>query len=119
MAVQLDLETEGFAYEKWGATQRCKALDWVVNNAGDVYTVDAEVFARTYTESSPGQYVKTAAVWAEVAAQPGAVTTKEGATHYEAGDYLVSNDAQGRDAWAITAAKFAELYELDDSDSLS
>ncbi|KKW17064.1 MAG: hypothetical protein UY58_C0012G0004 [Candidatus Magasanikbacteria bacterium GW2011_GWA2_50_22] len=42
VAVQLKLETEGFNYIKWGDEQHCKANDWVVDNAGDVYTVDAK-----------------------------------------------------------------------------
>ena len=29
-AVQLDLETDGFTYRKWGAEQRCKRGDWLV-----------------------------------------------------------------------------------------
>jgi acetylornithine deacetylase/succinyl-diaminopimelate desuccinylase-like protein len=35
-----------------------KAGDWLVDNGGDVYTVDAEVFARTYREVARGAYVK-------------------------------------------------------------
>ena len=53
LAVQLDLETAGFTYEKWGGTQTCKAGDWIVNNAGDTYTVDRDSFARTYRATSP------------------------------------------------------------------
>ncbi len=39
IAVQLALETDGFACAKRGATQTCKAGDWLVNNDGDSYTV--------------------------------------------------------------------------------
>jgi hypothetical protein len=42
VAVQLDLETDGLTYQKWGGTQTCKAGDWIVNNDGDVYTVDRD-----------------------------------------------------------------------------
>ena len=59
VAVQLDLDTDGFSYRKWGAEQRCQQGDWVVDNDGDHYTVDGEVFARTYRKLSPGIYVKT------------------------------------------------------------
>ncbi len=48
IAVQLDLDTDGFTYRKWGGEQRCKIGDWIVDNRGDIYTVDGEVFARTY-----------------------------------------------------------------------
>jgi len=37
VAVQLALDTPGFEYRKWGADQRCKRNDWLVNNDGDVY----------------------------------------------------------------------------------
>ncbi len=56
VAVQLDLEMDGFTYQKWGGTQTCKAGDWLVNNDGDVYTIDRDTFARTYQAMSPGMY---------------------------------------------------------------
>ena len=111
IAVRLDLDTEGFAYEKWGSTQRCKRGDWLVNNQGDVYTVDAETFERTYRMVSPGVYEKCTAVWAEEAAKPGAIQTKEGSTEYEAGDYLVFNDPNGKDGYAMKRGTFHSLYE--------
>jgi hypothetical protein len=114
VAVQLALDTNGFTYKKWGAEQRCKRGDWLVNNGGDVYTVDAEVFARTYRELEPGRYLKTTPVWAEVADKAGAVPTKEGQSHYEPGDYLVYNNEDGTDAYCVSAKKFEAMYELDD-----
>src|SRR5262249_14965503 len=38
-AVQLDLDTEGFTYNKWGGKQVCKRGDWLVDNNGGKYTV--------------------------------------------------------------------------------
>lgn len=111
VAVQLELDTPGFTYSKWGAEQRCKAGDWLVDNQGEVYTVDREVFARTYRKTGAGTYVKTTPVWAEVAAQAGSIKTKEGESHYEAGDYLVYNDEQKRDGYCVARAKFQSLYE--------
>lgn len=111
VAVQLALDTAGFTYVKWGAAQRCKAGDWIVNNGGDVYTVESETFARTYRHVEGGSYVKVTPVWAEVAAEAGVVATKEGATHYAAGDYLVFNEASGGDAYAVSKAKFEAMYE--------
>ena len=111
VAVQLDLDTEGFRYRKWGGTQTCKAGDWLVNNDGDVYTVDRETFERTYELKSPGVYVKTTPVWAEVAGQAGEITTKEGVTHYDAGAYLVYNEPDGGDGYAVEADSFEEMYE--------
>ena len=114
VAVRLDLDTGGFTYQKWGGEQRCKPGDWLVDNDGDVYTVDAEVFARTYRCVSPGVYVKTTPVWAEVASCAGRVITKEGISQYKEGDYLVSNNEEGTDTYRVTAAKFESMYEIDE-----
>jgi len=113
-AVRLDLETEGFTYQKWGGTQRCKAGDWIVDNAGDTYTIDAEVFANTYRKVGPGVYEKVATVWAQRAESAGVIRTKEGSTEYEAGDVLVYNDAERRDGYAMKAETFDSLYEPPD-----
>lgn len=114
VAVQLKLETDGFRYRKWNGEQRCKANDWVVDNGGDVYTVDAGSFASTYTAAGQGTYVKTGKVWAVQARSAGRVTTKEGSTAYKAGDWIVSNAEDGSDAYAVSAKKFEESYELDE-----
>jgi hypothetical protein len=100
VAVQLDLETDGFTYRKGGAEQTCKPGDWIVNNGGDVYTVDRETFARTYRAEGPGR-----------SERDGAVRTKEGVTRYPAGAYLVFNDEDGQDAYAVTAPSFEAMYE--------
>jgi hypothetical protein len=113
-AVQMRLDTDGLRYRKWGHEQLAKPGDWLVDNGGDVYTVDADVFARTYREVARGAYVKSAPVWAERAASAGSVTTLEGATAYAAGDWLVSNGEDGSDAYAIAAGRFESLYEPDD-----
>ena len=107
----VDLESEDFTYQKWGGTQRCKPGDWLVNNAGDTYTIDAEVFAKTYRELSPGVYEKVGDVWAEQALAAGVIPTKEGSTEYAAGDYLVFNDPEGRDGYAMSGETFDSLYE--------
>ena len=111
VAVQLDLETTGFTYVKWGSAQTCKPGDWLVNNDGDTYTIDRDTFARTYRSTGPGTYVKTTPVWAEVARTAGDVRTKEGRTHYEAGDYLVYNQADGGDAYAVSKDVFERMYQ--------
>lgn len=113
-AVRLLLDTSGFIYRKWGAEQHCKAGDWLVDNDGDVYTVDAESFEDTYRAVGVGAYVKTTPVWAERADTAGSVDTKEGRTNYEVGDYVVSNAEDGTDSYAIRAGKFEAMYEVDD-----
>ncbi len=111
VAVQLDLDTRGFTYEKWGGSQTCKPGDWIVSNAGDTYTVDRQTFARTYRPAGHGEYVKIAPVYAEVAAAAGHVTTKEGTTHYDAGDYLVYNEPDGGDPYAVSKENFERMYQ--------
>ncbi len=111
IAVQLDIETDGFRYQKWGAEQKCKAGDWLVNNSDDIYTIDNDVFKKTYRKVGDGKYVKTTPIWAEKATEDGSVNTKEGKSHYKAGDYLVSNNEDGSDAYCISADKFTQMYE--------
>ena len=115
IAVQLDLDTEGFTYEKWGGSQRCRAGDWLVKNGDDTYTVAAETFASTYHEESPGVFEKRSGVWAARAEEDGTVRTQEGTTAYKAGDYVVFNDGDENDRWAVGAAKFEEMYVEDRS----
>lgn len=117
VAVQLQLDTDGFVYRKWGAEQRCKPGDWLVDNNGDLYTVDAAAFARTYRPAGRGTYFKATPVWAEVAARDGFVQTKEGRSRYATGDYLVYNEESGGDAYCMSAAKFEAMYEPDPSDA--
>jgi hypothetical protein len=112
-AVRLALDFDSFGYRKWGHPQHARPGDWLVDNDGDVYTVAAASFARTYREAGPGRWIKTAPVWAERATQAGSVTTQEGATSYAIGDWLVSNETDGSDAYAVAAATFERLYEPD------
>jgi hypothetical protein len=114
LAVQINLDIQGFSYTKWGSEQRCKRGDWLVDNKGDVYTVERDVFSRTYRQLSPGVFVKASPVWARVADQDGSIRTKEGTSRYRAGDYLVFNDPDGSDGYCMGGATFASLYEPDD-----
>lgn len=111
VAVQLNLETSGFHYRKWGGEQVCRPGDWIVNSDGRTYTVTAESFARTYRQVAPGLYDKHSTIWARVARSAGHVRTQEGKTDYVAGDYLVWNDPDGHDAYAIDRDTFEALYE--------
>jgi hypothetical protein len=110
-AVQLDLDTDGFVYRKWGGDQRCKAGDWLVCNGDDTYTVDREAFARSYSRVSPGVYRKIGKAWAERAEEAGSIDTFEGSTAYAAGDYLVFEDRERNGGYAVTAERFKALYE--------
>jgi hypothetical protein len=110
VAVQLTLDTDGLVYRKWGGRQVAKRGDWLVDSAGDVYTVASDVFARTYKQLSVGVYLKTTPVWAQIATQPGSVKTKEGLSHYRKGDYIVYNEKDGSDGYCMTAAAFKSMY---------
>ena len=110
-AIRLNLDLEDFTYHKWGARQRAKPGDWLVERDGEVHSVDAESFARTYRQVGPATYVKEATVWAKPADEAGAIPTLEGETHYRRGDYLVWNDREGRDGYAMDKATFETLYE--------
>ncbi len=70
-------------------------------------------FARTYQQVSRGRYVKKTPVWAELATKAGRIKTKEGATRYRKGDYLVYNDRRGRDGYSMSPAKFKAMYTRD------
>ena len=111
VAVQLNLETEGFFYHKWGESQRCKPGDWIVDNAGEVYTVDRDAFQRTYRRVAEGAYAKVSAVWAEVARDAGAIKTKQGVAHYDPGAYLVYNDDSTQDGYPVERSTFERMYE--------
>ena len=111
VAVQLSVDTDGFTYHKWEGEQVCKQGDWLVNNHGDVYTIDQQTFADTYKQVSKGLYFKPEPVWAEIAKNAGVVQTKEGSTSYVAGDYLVHNDEAGEDAYAVDRETFEAMYE--------
>lgn len=117
LAVQLDLETHGFEYQKWGATQRCVRGDWLVNNNGDTYTITATTFASTYTEVAPGRYIKTSPVFARVADRAGVVKTSEGSTEYQIGDYIVLNNENETDAYAVSKQEFESMYEAFESNA--
>ena len=110
-AVQLDLDTDGFTYRKWGGIQRASAGDWLVDNGGDVYTVARDSFERTYRRTGPGVYEKVGRVWAAVADEDGVISTREGETRYRAGDVMVFNDPSGDDGYAMSRERFEELYE--------
>jgi hypothetical protein len=111
IAIRLNLEMGPFTYHKWGATQTCKRGDWLVERHGKVHTVDADTFARTYQQVGPGIYRKQAMVWAMPAQCDGVIATQEGATQFRKGDYLVWNDREGKDGYAISKDVFESLYE--------
>lgn len=115
VAIQVNLGLAGFTYYKWGGTQRCKPCDWIVDNDGDVYSIDQETFASTYKQISPGQYIKDVPVWAVTATEAGKIETKEGFSDYEPGDYIVYNNQDGTDGYCVKPDKFTSMYKMEQS----
>lgn len=116
VAIQMNLQMTGLLYEKWGGLQIGKPGDWLVENAGEVYTVDKDSFARTYTPAGArGNFVKRAPVWAMKAEGDGKVKTKEGYSDYKRGDMLVWNNPDQSDGYCMSQEKFFELYDTEGS----
>ena len=112
VAVQLNLDTQGLHYKKWGANQFAKKSDWLVDNNGSIYSIDNAAFARAYQLVSPGQYRKISDIYANIADKDGSIATLEGTTHYLKGDYLVHEDPdQTVGAYAVCAERFKDMYE--------
>jgi len=102
-------------YSKWGSNQEAKPGDWLVNNDGEVYTVDQDTFAKTYiplSQDKPGCYAKTGFVWARQVWGSGSIQTKEGKSYYWAGDYVVANNEDGSDVYPVPREKFESMYEV-------
>ena len=110
-AIQLTLDLESFTYRKWGDVQTAHAGDWLIKRGDDVYTVEEASFAKSYEPLEDGRYIKTQPVWARRADEDGTIKTKEGETHYKAGDMVVFNDQDETDGYAMSLTKFQSLYE--------
>lgn len=111
IAVALDIDIEEMHYRKWGHQQTAKRGDWLVDNDGDIYTVENQYFQDHYRKIKPGQYEKVGEIWAVEAEEPGSIPTKEGSTDYNAGDYLVYDSAEGGNGYAVGRARFKRMYE--------
>lgn len=111
-AVKLNLDFDGFGYRKWGGSQKCKSGDWLVDNDGDVYTVESDYFCDNYRQVSPGRYEKTGIVWAVAANKNCDVKTIEGTTRCMAGDYIVFDREEQGKCYAVRKHQFERMYEL-------
>jgi hypothetical protein len=109
-AMPLALDGSELKYQKWGGTQKAKEGDWLVCREGEYYTVEKESFSKTYKHVKDNTYSKSAPVWAEIAVDSGEISTKEGKTAYRAGDYLVYNNENKQDGYAIKKEKFESMY---------
>jgi hypothetical protein len=115
-AIQMTLGIESLTYRRWGDLQSAKEGDWLVERDGQAHTVDADSFAHTYRKVGPALYEKHSTVWAAPAIEDGIIQTREGKTHYSAGDFIVWNNDDGTDGYAMKKEKFESLYRRDTSD---
>lgn len=109
-AVQLNLPGCKLSYEKWGDSQTAGSGDWLVINGDNSYTVQRDSFRDTYRHLYGDWYRKTAPVWAEIAAADGHIATREGVSHYRAGDYLVYNQPDRNDGYTVPHQEFELNY---------
>lgn len=118
-ATQLTLPQCELQYQQWGATQRARNGDWLVNNGQTSYTVAADSFEATYKHLYADQYRKVAPVWAEQAEAAGVISTREGQSHYQAGDYLVYNLPDREDGYTVPKSVFEQHYRPLEDASMS
>jgi hypothetical protein len=86
--------------------------------AREIWRLVGASFASTYTALGNDRYRKSSVVWAEVAERAGQIQTKEGTSAYAAGDYLVYNNADRSDGYAVSCDKFHDMYQ-ESSDAMS
>jgi len=113
IAVQINLDTEGLDYNKWGGPQHAKQGDWLINNDGECYTIDNESFQLTYKNIGKGLYVKTGNIWAAKACADGFIETKEGRSYFKEGDMILYNNSDRTDGYCMSAEKFEKMYVRD------
>jgi len=114
VAIQINLETLGVAYNKWGGCQQSKRDDWLVLNGKSTYTINNDSFLATYVKVGHGHYIKTAPVWAYSATASGEIRTKEVASDYVSGNYIVSNNMDQSDSYVVRKDDFERMYKLDE-----
>ena len=107
-AIQLEGD---LTYLKWGGEQKAHKGDYLVNNNGDVYTIEKQSFNKTYKWVVSNSYSKFGSVWGFEASYDGAMSTKEGISEYKRGDYIVFNNEDETDGYCIKAEKFKDMYE--------
>lgn len=112
-AVRMDLDMDPLHYRRWGGEQTAKPGDWLVLSNGDTYTIDAAEFTKTY-DRDPGKagiFRKTAVTYAYEAIQGGKIFTLEGASDFEAGDYICASNPEMKDAYPVSRETFEATYE--------
>lgn len=112
IAIQLDLDTEGFSYQKQGAERRCNAQDWLLSDRSGTYAVDDSTFARAFEEIGVGQYTMVGIVRAKVSDSAGHIRVGQRKVPHEPGDYLVWDESTQSIGYAVPKDWFEASYVL-------
>lgn len=91
-----------------GSRLTALAGDWLLETYGSTWTVNADVFERTYEKQADGTYLKIVAVTARKLTTEVDIVTLEGIAHALPGDWLVCNPAG--DVWPVNAEEFSRRY---------
>lgn len=91
-----------------GSTLWGQPGDWLVETDGERWTVDGEVFQRTYEHLEADVYRKVTPVLAAKLAHPDSVESREGVVNAERGDLLVCNITG--ECWSVPACRFFQRY---------
>jgi hypothetical protein len=91
-----------------GSALSARAGDWRLSDGVEEWTVEADIFARTYRRLPDGRFTKDAPVDAARTDRPLDVPTCEGVARAEAGDWVL----RGVDGelWTVTDAYFRSTY---------
>lgn len=94
-----------------GSALSARAGDWLITDGVQEWTVEADIFARTYRRLPDGRFAKDAPVDAVRTDRPLDVPTLEGVARAEAGDWVL----RGVDGelWPVSDAYFRSTYTPD------
>ncbi len=99
-----------------GDKMHAEAGDWKITGAdGSTWSVKPDIFAKTYTETAPGHYIKSAPTNARVLTKQTTIKTLEGTGSGNAGDYLVRGP--NGEEYIVPKAKFESMYKRKDAGS--
>ena len=114
IAVQLDLDTAGFTFRKWGAEQRVQARRLARRQRRRRLHRRRGQSSRAPTASCAAAPTSRRRRCGPRRARRPAASPRRRAARTTGRRLLVSNDEDGSDAYAVDAAKFEAMYEPDE-----